>query len=150
MKNKSDYKAQYLDPRWQKKRLEIMQRDEFMCQYCGDKDSTLHVHHRIYKQDRKLWEYSGNELITLCDACHTIEHQNFNKYSEFIDLIKTKFWSWDIENLYCAFLNSNFRYPSEVVSDIIKFAFESEEICELLENKFFESLRNKINEVSNV
>jgi len=66
------YSEQYKDPRWQKKRLEIMQRDEFKCRSCGDKNSTLNVHHAVpYKKDKFIWEYENSDLLTLCEDCHT-------------------------------------------------------------------------------
>jgi hypothetical protein len=58
------------DPRWQKLRLEIMQRDGFACVNCGDKDSTLHVHHKFYRKGAAPWEYLDDALETLCEACH--------------------------------------------------------------------------------
>lgn len=66
----SDYKKLLLDPRWQKKRVEILQRDEFMCQCCYSTDKTLHVHHLIYFPDHSPWEYENHHLITLCENCH--------------------------------------------------------------------------------
>ena len=33
------YSEKLKDPRWQKKRLEILERDNFRCQYCGDKNA---------------------------------------------------------------------------------------------------------------
>lgn len=59
------------DPRWQRKRLEIMQRDEFHCQMCGDSESTLNVHHGYYAKNREPWEYPPESLWTLCDRCHS-------------------------------------------------------------------------------
>jgi 5-methylcytosine-specific restriction endonuclease McrA len=47
-----NYKEQLLDPRWQRRRLEILQRDEFTCQKCLSKDKTLHVHHIDYIKGR--------------------------------------------------------------------------------------------------
>jgi 5-methylcytosine-specific restriction endonuclease McrA len=64
------------DPRWQKKRLEIMQRDNFTCQLCGDTESPLNVHHKYYMYDKTPWEYPSNLLITLCEHCHKIEESN--------------------------------------------------------------------------
>lgn len=58
------------DPRWQKKRLEVMQRDEFKCQMCGCGDQTLHVHHRVYTRGKEPWEYELDDFITLCVECH--------------------------------------------------------------------------------
>lgn len=61
------------DPRWQKRRLEIMERDAFRCRQCDDPDNTLNVHHRIYRKGAMPWEYSDEELITLCETCHERE-----------------------------------------------------------------------------
>lgn len=61
-------------PRWQRKRLEIMKRDNFECQHCGDKESQLHVHHRRYLNNKMPWEYDDIYLITLCDSCHAKQH----------------------------------------------------------------------------
>lgn len=71
MKTKIDFFEQYKDPRWQKKRLEIMERDNFRCQSCGDTEKTLNVHHTVpYRKETKPWEYEYDELITLCEGCH--------------------------------------------------------------------------------
>jgi hypothetical protein len=59
------------DPRWQKKRLEIMQRDEFKCGRCNRSDVTLSVHHRIYRKNCEPWEYTDEDLTTLCQPCHS-------------------------------------------------------------------------------
>jgi len=58
------------DPRWQRRRLEIMARDEFACLSCGDKERTLNVHHKRYRRGAKPWEYEDDQLITLCEDCH--------------------------------------------------------------------------------
>lgn len=68
------YKEQLRDPRWQKKRLEIMNRDNFKCVMCGFGDRTLCVHHKQYIKGFKAWEYPEPLLITLCDVCHYYEH----------------------------------------------------------------------------
>jgi hypothetical protein len=62
---------QYKDPRWQKRRLEILQRDNFTCTSCGNNSETLNIHHCVpYKKNLKIWEYQDNELTTLCENCH--------------------------------------------------------------------------------
>jgi hypothetical protein len=67
----NDFFTQYKDPRWQKKRLKIMERDNFMCTSCQDDGNTLNVHHRVpYRKDTKPWEYEDDELTTLCEVCH--------------------------------------------------------------------------------
>lgn len=65
-----DYAQKLKDPRWQKKRLEIFQRDDFMCWNCRGKDKTLHVHHKCYLPKLDPWEYDARYLITLCEECH--------------------------------------------------------------------------------
>ena len=70
----TNFKEQIKSPKWQKRRLEILQRDDFTCQMCGDKDKTLHVHHLYYDNEKEYWEYEDLNLITLCEDCHSEEH----------------------------------------------------------------------------
>lgn len=46
-----------------------MQRDNFQCVACGDKSSTLHVHHMKYCG--KPWASPLGDLQTLCEQCHS-------------------------------------------------------------------------------
>ncbi len=66
------YKQQLTDPRWQRRRLEILQRDGFKCQECGDSISELHVHHGYYASGMKPWDYPAETLHTLCHECHGV------------------------------------------------------------------------------
>lgn len=65
----------YLNPKWQKKRLEILERDNYTCTQCGDNENTLHVHHSHYVKGHKYWEYSESSLTTLCEHCHKDYHE---------------------------------------------------------------------------
>lgn len=58
----NDYSERLKDPRWQKKRLEIFERDKWQCQFCEDKDSTLVVHHKDYVKGKEPWDYPNSEL----------------------------------------------------------------------------------------
>jgi hypothetical protein len=69
---KNQYSEKLRDPRWQKKRLKILERDGFTCQDCGDKDSPLHVHHVYYVKGREPWDYPQFSLRTLCEECHSL------------------------------------------------------------------------------
>ena len=71
----SKYSELFKDPRWQKKRLEVLQRDGWKCKMCGDAKSSLNVHHKWYVKDRSPWEYKDNALVTLCENCHYSEHE---------------------------------------------------------------------------
>lgn len=73
---RSAYSDKLRDPRWQRKRLEVMQRDEFMCQACFDSENTLNVHHNYYKPNAEPWEYPIESLVTLCENCHQEETEN--------------------------------------------------------------------------
>ena len=92
------YQKKLLDPRWQKKRLEILQRDNFSCQSCCDNKKTLHIHHKIY-QNCDPWDYDDKYLITLCDECHYIETESVKKFSTpvFKLLLKIGFLAKDFD-----------------------------------------------------
>lgn len=55
---------------WAKKRFQVLQRDNFRCQYCGKngKDVSLEVDHIIPKA--KGWTDDFDNLITCCRECN--------------------------------------------------------------------------------
>ncbi len=69
MTNKS-YFEKLKDPRWQKKRLEVLNNSNWMCEQCQETAETLHVHHKIYIKGREPWEYDNGQLSCLCATCH--------------------------------------------------------------------------------
>lgn len=68
------YSEKLKDPRWQRKRLEILSRDGFKCRECKTETESLHVHHCFYRKDKDPWEYDDFVLISLCDECHKMRH----------------------------------------------------------------------------
>jgi hypothetical protein len=62
------YSEKLLDPRWQKKRLQVLERENFTCQLCGNTQITLHVHHLSYSDNP--WDSNLHELQCLCKYCH--------------------------------------------------------------------------------
>lgn len=78
------YAEKLKDPRWQKKRLEILERDNWCCQLCFDKNTTLHVHHLKYSGEP--WNTKNDDLLTYCEHCHSIIE--FNKKEEKIIPLK--------------------------------------------------------------
>ncbi len=70
----SAYSEKLRDPRWQRRRLAILERDSFACVVCGDTQTTLHVHHVAYVRGRDPWDYSERALVTLCETCHDCAH----------------------------------------------------------------------------
>lgn len=68
------YAEKLKDPRWQKKRLEILDDRGWACEWCCDKEKTLHVHHVLYLKNLNPWEYDNKYLRVLCETCHVVEH----------------------------------------------------------------------------
>lgn len=68
------WKEQYRHPNWQKMRLHILSRDNFTCQQCGNHHQLLHVHHTCYPRNVFIWDVNPATLQTLCDICHSREH----------------------------------------------------------------------------
>lgn len=68
------YSEKLRDPRWQRRRLEILERDCFTCVECRREDLELHVHHIRYIRGRDPWDYPEELLVTLCAECHDRIH----------------------------------------------------------------------------
>lgn len=66
--SKVEYAERLRDPRWQKKRLDILSRDDWKCQHCLSGDKPLHVHHIKYSGEP--WETPDELLLSLCEPCH--------------------------------------------------------------------------------
>lgn len=72
------YPQKLRDPRWQRKRLEILQRDQWRCLICGSSRKPLQVHHAVYRK-REPWDYPDYVYQTLCDDCHAIRQELTDK-----------------------------------------------------------------------
>jgi hypothetical protein len=68
------YDEQLLHPKWQRRKAEILARDNHKCRSCGSEHVTLHAHHIFYIPETFLWDYKDDSLITLCEVCHNTEH----------------------------------------------------------------------------
>lgn len=71
------YADKLKSPKWQKKRLEILERDEWKCKNCGEDGKTLHVHHKKYTNGKDPWDYNNDNFVTLCNDCHGIISNKF-------------------------------------------------------------------------
>ncbi len=69
------YYEKLRDPRWQKKRLAVLDAAGWRCEECGAEGRELHVHHGYYGKGLDPWDYSDKTLHTLCDNCHEIAEQ---------------------------------------------------------------------------
>jgi hypothetical protein len=91
------YSQQLRDRRWQRKRLEVLQRDQWRCQNaaCRTRDNDavmLVVHHRIYRSGKKAWDYATTDLQTLCERCHEKVHHRDHPLSS--KLVAGEFYRW--------------------------------------------------------
>lgn len=68
------YKEQYLHPNWQKMRMFVLTRDNYTCVNCKSMDKTLHAHHLKYNKDGYVWNVPHWYIVTLCEDCHSKEH----------------------------------------------------------------------------
>lgn len=70
-----NYAEKLKDPRWQRKRLWVLNRADFTCDNCGDTEQTLNVHHMFYDRNLDPWDYPDYSLHCLCETCHKEAHQ---------------------------------------------------------------------------
>lgn len=147
----STYSKKLLNPAWQRKRLEILNRDEFTCQSCFDSETTLHVHHKYYERGRAPWDYPPEALVTLCVNCHDIETEEGRYAKE--DLIKALcqkgLLSRDIHRIAIAIAQSeglNGNQP-EVDASIIEHLFKNKYAWEALSESFWEDCRKRAGEM---
>ena len=73
------YQDQIKSPKWQKKRLQVLESSKFKCDECQNTEKQLHVHHTHYRKGAKIWEYDNIELRCLCDTCHSLTHSIQNE-----------------------------------------------------------------------
>ena len=61
---------------WREKKRFILKRDNYTCTKCKSKSTLLHVHHKLYIENRLPWEYEDKHLTSLCETCHSWLHGN--------------------------------------------------------------------------
>lgn len=144
MEKKSDYSKKLLDPRWQKKRLEILQRDSWTCQHCLSTTDTLHVHHRRYIQGKDPWDYDDSLLVALCESCHSIESEQMPEViHDLACMLKDKFFAVDVYLLADALNQFDyFKGSSNDAAFIIAFMLKNEEVFNAVRDVYQEYLKN--------
>tara|TARA_R110000823_G_scaffold311844_1_gene438031 strand:- start:439 stop:792 length:354 start_codon:yes stop_codon:yes gene_type:complete len=95
------YSEKLRDPRWQRKRLEIMERDEWRCKHCQSTDKTLTVHHYLYCGNP--WEVEDRFLATLCEDCHQnrqeLDSEGKRSLAEISSIMGDKDFYWLVNRL---------------------------------------------------
>jgi 5-methylcytosine-specific restriction endonuclease McrA len=127
----TQYYEKLKDPRWQKRRLEIFTRDDFMCLFCGATDKTLTVHHQYYIAGKEPWDYPDRALTTLCYECHDTERENLKETtSDLLSVLKQE-WAFTSENFYdltAAFIAADRDIHPMQISDIIKYVCSHKQV----------------------
>jgi len=139
------YSEKLKDPRWQKKRLEILERDDWTCRWCFDSESTLHIHHVKYKKGSNPWEYSNDDLITICEDCHTSEHE-YRQEAENNLINELKKYNHSIVTEVMILLHSIEEccpFPFEVILTMIEKTLLNKKTSEIFYENFFEYISNK-------
>jgi len=84
------YYEKLKDPRWQKLRLMVMERENFTCEMCGATDKTLNVHHGYYEPGYDPWDYRPDTLHCVCVGCHEVAQSDIRDLQMEIGRINPK------------------------------------------------------------
>lgn len=82
-------------PKWQEKRLRIMERAGFKCEQCDTNEVTLNVHHKYYTKGANPWDYPDHALQCLCEPCHGEADELRQKLSIAIGLLES-YQAWTL------------------------------------------------------
>lgn len=142
----SSYQDALRDPRWQKKRLKILERDGWKCVECNAEDKPLHVHHSYYHPGFEgPWAYPDHSLLTLCEECHSVEESLLSE-------IRQKFIPWITDRgfnraqyLFQLFLSISVGLGGDERNLLVGDPLTSKEISELCESitQTLKTMRNK-------
>lgn len=84
------YSEKLKDPRWQKKRLELLEKSGWKCasEYCqnSNPNAQLHVHHQFYARKTEPWDYPDFCYLVLCEGCHERHQVAMERAHEFLAL----------------------------------------------------------------
>ena len=132
------------DPKWQKMRLKVLERDEWKCQICDNDQNTLAVHHRYYEKGKEPWDYPMEALITLCEECHTSERENRPACEELLlDCLRRKFMSLDIHDIALGFHGLELATSSDSFSRAYSWAIGSPDMQVEIIQKYEDYLQQK-------
>jgi hypothetical protein len=143
-KNKS-YSDKLRDPRWQKKRLEILQRDDFACQFCFETKNTLAVHHLYYWPHYEPWEYENDCYLTLCEDCHKHETEWLPKACSRLaqGFKRAGFTACGIQLIADSLDNLKLQHVNDVVATAYARALSDPKVQSRLIDEYFEQLAEK-------
>jgi hypothetical protein len=138
------YSEKLRDPRWQKKRLEIFERDEWCCQKCFDPESPLAVHHFRYIPGIEPWDYPSKLLITLCEECHSVEYQMMPEaIGSLIEQVKENgFFHDQIQEIASGF-NALDNNGAPYISSVIEYFLSTPKVFGMVEKLYFKKISKR-------
>jgi len=135
----SKYSEKLKDPRWQKKRLEVFNRDGFVCSNCGNSESMLAVHHLYYEKDKDPWDYPLEAFKTICEECHEVEHSCRKEYeNSLLEILrKAGFSADDVFHVYEGFYSmAADKIPPRLLSSTIWWLSTQPHELKIVINKY--------------
>ena len=134
------YYAKLRNPKWQKRRLEVFERDNWTCQSCNSTEETLTVHHRFYEKGNAPWDYGLDALTTLCETCHREEMEaRPTDEAMLLECLRRTFLAEDLSALASGFFHLKPLYPPGAVAAIYGWALETPFIQRVLAKAYIES-----------
>lgn len=135
----SSYAEKLRDPRWQKKRLELLEAAGWQCSMlesgvCRNTVATLHVHHKLYLRNKDPWDYEDWAYSVLCEYCHKVVQQIMEDAS--IAIAKSSSLSFVVNQLVNLKSDDNEELYDSLGRDLLKLSIllESENkriVCEV-------------------
>jgi hypothetical protein len=140
---REEYVQKLQDPRWQKMRLKVLERDEWTCQKCSETESTLHVHHRYYLKNAAPWEYPLDALQTLCEDCHAdeTEHRGAAEHHLLQSLRMHGLFHEDVFALADALNFSHCTRVPPVIISTLAWAMDDPDIMDKIVDAYFTQLK---------
>lgn len=135
------YAEKLKDPRWQKKRIKILERDSWACQCCFNTEAELQVHHRVYRGGDP-WEIDNKYLVTLCKKCHENESQT-DVYKRFVIELKTIFMADDVHILLEGFKNTPLHGHPSLFAGSINWLLTDKDMIQKVYTDYIKSISKK-------
>lgn len=137
------YPEKLRDPRWQKKRLEILNRDGWSCQICFDTASTLHVHHRRYLPKCEPWDVPGSALVTLCEECHKSETEHLKDARDLLMAVfSDRYFSGDLFGIADGLVRWKSGHPPDIEATAIMAMMLSPRLTKSFMDSYFAFLKS--------
>ena len=128
------YSEKLQHPKWQKKRLEILNRDNFTCTKCGDTETQLQVHHLKYTGEP--YDAPNENLITVCKYCHQVlEH------AKEYDIIYSNIHYGDSYRIAISHLGLHYYKVHDGEPDIIRLSCNFKRNSEILKQLYKLSIK---------